>query len=103
MDPTYTHWIDAGSGSTRIQVRLRYFRTVRGLTQQQLAAQVGCRRNQIERWENGRTALSIQALLRLAPLLGCHPLELVRLVPEDTAPSDGRTLGLPWAKPEAQP
>lgn len=50
---------------------LARIRMERGLTQEQLANQIGCRQNDISRWESG-TMPGAGYLIKIALALGCR-------------------------------
>jgi transcriptional regulator with XRE-family HTH domain len=52
-----------------MQTRLKYFRELRGLTQQQLGDQVGTSFQQIQRLETGTRKVSAEWAAKLAPAL----------------------------------
>lgn len=53
-------------------------RMERGLTQAQLAKQVGCLPKDISRWENGVRNPSSASLVKLAAALGCTVDEIIQ-------------------------
>lgn len=57
--------------------RIKILRTVKGLTLQELAEQVGSSNQQISQLETGRRRLNVDWLERLAVALECHPLEII--------------------------
>lgn len=57
--------------------RLRAARRRSGLSQEQLAAEVGASQSHISMWEQGRHRMEVNELLALAAALGIHPAELL--------------------------
>lgn len=55
-------------------------RLAAGMTQAQLAQEIGCLQKQVSRWEHG-VAPRVQTLMKIAKVLGCS---LDDLVPKDT-------------------
>jgi repressor LexA len=62
-----------------MQLRLREIREAQGLSQQALAAHVGCTRGAISHWECGRKWPPIPMILRLAHALGVSEALLLHL------------------------
>jgi transcriptional regulator with XRE-family HTH domain len=58
-------------------VRLREWRTRRGLTQSQLADKVGWTSAYVSRLENGERRLKIDQIVKLAKALGIEPAQLM--------------------------
>ena len=58
--------------------QLKVLRTQRGLTQEQVAAQVGVSRQAVAKWERGETLPDIESCIRLADLYGVPLDALVR-------------------------
>ncbi|WP_156947443.1 helix-turn-helix transcriptional regulator [Ruminococcus sp. NK3A76] len=57
--------------------KLRYYRTLKGLTQKQAATLIGIDRSTYIRWENGETKLYHQSkLAKTAEVFGCETSEL---------------------------
>lgn len=48
-----------------------------GLTQQALAVEIGCHRNEIYRWEAGISPMPMWMLMRISDVLGCAHLFLM--------------------------
>ncbi len=59
-----------------INIRLRTARVAQGLTQLQLAEQIGTKEIEISRWETGRTQPSQEMRQRLSSALGKPTYEL---------------------------
>jgi transcriptional regulator with XRE-family HTH domain len=57
--------------------KLELRRKAQGLTQQALAAELGVHRNEIYRWEAGKSAMPLWMLMRVADVLSCKPNFLV--------------------------
>jgi phage repressor protein C with HTH and peptisase S24 domain len=69
-----------------VKSKLREARERRGLTQEQLAEMAGTSQPQIDRLESGKRTLTIDWMVRLAPLLGVTPVDLnVELAAEAAA------------------
>jgi phage repressor protein C with HTH and peptisase S24 domain len=66
-----------------MQIWLREWRHVRGLTLEQLAARVGTDKTQLSRLEKGKRRLTMDWLERIAPALGCEPVDLLGPPPSD--------------------
>jgi transcriptional regulator with XRE-family HTH domain len=60
-----------------ISNRIRHFRQAKGLKTEELAAQVGSTQATISRLEQGKQALTVEWLYRLAPVLGVRPVDLL--------------------------
>lgn len=56
---------------------LARLRAARGLSQEQLALQLGVSRSTVSRWESGAVALAVVDLVRVARVLDCPTAELV--------------------------
>ena len=52
-----------------IAKNLRYYRDLRGLTQRQLAAELGIKHNTISSWENGTNSVDAAVLMEICDLL----------------------------------
>jgi len=73
--------------------RIRVLREARGLSLEELAAEVGTTNQQISLLENGKRRLTVEWLLRLSKALTCHPWELVAVsLPQPMRPTDIRLL-----------
>jgi transcriptional regulator with XRE-family HTH domain len=59
--------------------RLREIRECRGMSQGRLARALGVTVGTIQSYEHGRTHITLDRLLELAPALQCEPLELLTL------------------------
>jgi len=57
--------------------RIRYYRTDRGLTQNQLAEKINVSFQQIQKYENGHTNISVNRLMQLAEALKISPSSLI--------------------------
>ena len=57
--------------------KLELRRKAQGLTQQDLAAELGVHRNVLYRWESGISEMPLWMILRSADLLGCNHLFLM--------------------------
>ena len=64
--------------------RLREIRECRGMSQGRLARALGVSVGTIQSYEDGRTHITLDRLLELAPALQCEPVEL--LVPPGSPP-----------------
>jgi transcriptional regulator with XRE-family HTH domain len=64
--------IDPGPGQRLYQVRQH-----RGMSQGQLARALGVSVGTIQSYEHGRTHITIDRLLELAPALQCEPMDLL--------------------------
>jgi transcriptional regulator with XRE-family HTH domain len=73
--------------------RIRVLREARGLSLEELAAEVGTTNQQISLLENGKRRLTVEWLVRLSKALTCHPWELVAgNLPQPMRPTDIRLL-----------
>lgn len=61
----------------QVGARIKEARKNAGLTQKQLAARIGCKQNEIWRWECGVVRPTIKTLCRIAEALGCKPADLM--------------------------
>ncbi len=59
-------------------LRVQEYRCRMGLTQQQLADQIGLQRESIANMETGRQRFLLQVVERLADALGTSPLQLLK-------------------------
>ncbi len=48
---------------------LRYYRVLKGLTQRQLASEIGVKHNTISSWENGTNSIDAAVLMQICDLL----------------------------------
>ena len=76
------------SNTSNIQIgsRLATIRKSRGLTQTQVAEQIGINQRVISDYEVGRAGISAEMLLKLCSLLKCSADSLIGLNPEATTP-----------------
>ena len=58
--------------------RLKEYRERAGLTQEQLAEQIGVQRNTVWRWENNRATMKADLLRRLSEILNVEPAILIK-------------------------
>jgi transcriptional regulator with XRE-family HTH domain len=68
--------------------RIRELRLARDMSQDELAALVGCSKMQISGLERGKPRLDIVWMQRLAPWLGCNPGDLLNPGDNPGAPQD---------------
>lgn len=68
---------------------LRNIRQANGLTQTELAEQMGVTQSLVAMWERGAVLPSAEKLPRLADLLGCSIDALYGRKPPDEAPGEG--------------
>ena len=61
-----------GSDSALAQLRIK-----RGMTQRELAAQIGCYAKDVSRWENGVRTPGAESLAKLAAALGCTSDDII--------------------------
>jgi transcriptional regulator with XRE-family HTH domain len=59
-------------------MNLKEIRLNKGLTQQQLADNIGVSRQQIVKWESGERNPKLSALKKLAKVLECDLMELIK-------------------------
>jgi phage repressor protein C with HTH and peptisase S24 domain len=76
LEFSWNPWYYPGMAAAAVKSRLREARERRGLTQQQLAEMAGTSQPQIDRLETGKRRLTIDWVVRLAPLLGVTPVDL---------------------------
>lgn len=72
--------------------RLKLMRSRKGLTQEQVAEQVGVSRQAVAKWEKGETLPDIESCVRLADLFGVPLDALVRGIKENEPREDGKQL-----------
>lgn len=63
----------SGIGSALAQLR-----NERGMTQRELAAQIGCYAKDVSRWETGARTPGAESLAKLAAALGCTSDDIIR-------------------------
>jgi len=74
------------TSNIQIGSRLATLRKSRGLTQTQVAEQIGINQRVISDYEVGRAGISAEMLLKLCSLLKCSADSLIGLNPEATTP-----------------
>lgn len=57
--------------------KLKLARKAAGLTQQELAEELGCNQKDVSRWESGLHEPSALTLKRMAQVLGCKMEEII--------------------------
>ena len=57
---------------------LRHYRILKGLTQRQLASELGVKHNTISSWENGTNSIDTAVLMQIVDLLGISIDEIYR-------------------------
>lgn len=68
---------------TVIGQKIKVARSVRGVTQKQLASKIGASQSSISNWELGREVPSLLSLAKIALALGCDlEIGFVSLTPE---------------------
>ena len=70
--------------------RLKMYRTQMGLTQEQLAEQIGVSRQAVAKWERGDSAPDIDSCIKLAELYGTTVDMLVRDLGKPIHTGDGK-------------
>ena len=63
--------------------KIKILREKAGLTQEELANEVGVQRNTVWRWENGRANLTTGTLQRLSSVLNTGTLDLMSVNPDE--------------------
>lgn len=63
----------------QIGAKIAYYRKIRDITQEQLAAKVSVSRSTVSRIERGDYNLSVRLLFRIASALGVSPAEIFQL------------------------
>jgi transcriptional regulator with XRE-family HTH domain len=79
---------------SRLPNRLRELREALGMSQQELADEVGCSKMQISTLERGRPSLDIAWMQRLAPILRVEPGDLLNPGDNSKAARDAEELRL---------
>lgn len=67
----------AGAVDAEIGARIRAHRVKLGVSQQQLAADLGLTFQQVQKYEKGVNRVAASTLLRIARVLGCRVTELL--------------------------
>lgn len=75
---------------------LKYYRDLKGLTQRQLAAELGIKHNTISSWENGTNSIDAAVLMEICDLLGITLDEMYRGEKRDS-PINGLSEGEQYA------
>jgi len=65
------------------QEQLKYWRTRRKLSQENLGAALGVTQGLISQWESGETEPPLSRIFELAEALNCRPADLVEHTPEE--------------------
>jgi transcriptional regulator with XRE-family HTH domain len=71
--PSYKHELPERQ---EIGARIRSLRAARRISQTQLASLLGVSYQQVQKYENGRTRLSVATMKRIAEVMKCNPCEI---------------------------
>lgn len=86
--------------SLMVARRLRALRQARGLTQDELAAGLGVRRESLSRYEHGERAISLALLLDMAEALDCSMFDLLPVSQEPPEPTLATIITLLQERPD---
>ncbi len=73
---------------------IKYYRQLRGLSQEQLSEMVDVSRNTIGLWETGKSFIDYPKLVKLCKALEIDPAQIFDVIPENEASYQKQTLDI---------